>query len=208
MDSTKELFQAEVMHEFEESDEDRMPDVVQNSLSNRKITKEELMVKLSRWYKWAEARERGLEAEYRPVIDQLESEIEYWVSTQKRIKTALQCLLVPGVDADFVNEDVALFYQRSVETVIDDPDSLPLEMIELVPKPKKLAIKAELEQGREVPGARLQENFNLQIKPGGERAKQNSLQRKRAREKLLKEDDGKRKIQLDSSAGADTLGEH
>lgn len=79
-----------------------------------------------------------------------------------RLSGAMQALDHPKVETPTLR----LFLRHSVSTEIDDIDLVPKEFktakVEMVAD--KAAIKAALQDGQEVPGARLQENVSLQIK--------------------------------------------
>lgn len=70
-------------------------------------------------------------------------------------------------DIERIDTDIArVSFRKSKSVLVDDPTKLPKEFIvtKTTESPDKLAIKAALEAGEEVAGARLIESKNLQIK--------------------------------------------
>ena len=66
---------------------------------------------------------------------------------------------------DFKTARVALSFRKSSEVQIDDIEELSDEYLRYkAPEPDKAAIKAAINEGKEVAGARLVSKANLQIK--------------------------------------------
>lgn len=163
---------------------DEVPAVLTDKLQKRRLTPEEALTKLGSWYHRIDAESRALEAKYRPLIDDMEADIKYLDNTKAFIKSCIGYLLPPDKESQFVNERVYIHYTETKETVITEPEAVPIEFCKVVdPIPEKRAIKAALEAGQEVPGAALQLNYHLQVKPGGARALKNSQNRLKRLEK-------------------------
>lgn len=143
---------------------------VQELLSQKLQDQEVTTTELCNWYLKTENRLAGLKEEYKPIEEKIKSDYSELEDQLKRIEKYIKMALPPGEGNQIANESVYAFYTPSFETVIDEPEYVPIEFIEMVPKIQKDEIKAALKTGAIIPGARLKENFNLQVKIGGIRA--------------------------------------
>ncbi|NNE32099.1 MAG: hypothetical protein HKN40_07000 [Winogradskyella sp.] len=144
-------------------------------------TKDELLTELGTWYLNTKAKSEGKKAELKPLIDEMQNELRYYEKRLDFIKWAITNLLEPSDESDFVNDKVALFYQRSEKTVVTEPDAVPIEYCKVVSTPQLTVIKEALESGENVPGCEVETRYNLQVKLGGDRAIQNAKARQKKR---------------------------
>ena len=112
------------------------------------------------------ARQEALSNEIKRLQEQAEKE-ERTIEKMESLFTHF----VPTLEKTTVFGSFQASYRKSVQTIIEDETLIPERFIlrETIPEtivvkyPKK-EIKEALEAGEEVPGARIQENFNLNIK--------------------------------------------
>lgn len=128
----------------------------------------------------------ALEAKYKPLIAEMETQLKHLEQRIEFQKRCIKMALIPGPDAEYVDDNVSLFYKTTTACDVFDAEAVPLEYCEVVSKPSTRQIKAVLEAGTEVPGARLVINYHLQVKPGGQKAKKNAESRRTRRiEKIV-----------------------
>lgn len=140
-------------------------------------TKEQLLTALGNWHRHTSAKLDGKQAELKEIIEAADAEASYYKNKLAFIKRCIESILPPGAESEFVNQDVSLTYRRSERCVVDDVESVPIEYCKLETVPQIEKIKEALKAGGDVPGAKLTEHFNLQVKPGGDRAKNNQQKR-------------------------------
>lgn len=189
MSQTKELINPPA--ELEDCLDLEAPEQGVVAINEKKQTFEEVVTGLSRWYLYTDAKLRGLEAEYRPIIERLEGDLKELEGRKKYIKSVLSQIIAPSLESTFVNEAVSVFFTATTQTVIDNPAMIPIEYCKppREPEPDTKAIKEVLENGGEVEGARLQQNFHIQIKEGGVRAAKNARLRSDKRVKRITENE-------------------
>lgn len=128
-----------------------------------------------------EARLRGLEAEYRPIIEAMETSINFLKKKKENIVLLLQTVVPNGTE--FINEQVDIRSTPSTEVEITDLSQIPLEYLRVKePEADKTLIKQAWRAGREIPGATPKVNYSIKVKPGGIKAIENA--KKRAKKKL------------------------
>lgn len=127
----------------------------------------------------------ALKAKIKPILDALLDDLNLAENRQEWMERLLKAILVPGPDSELVTDKVAAFYQESTRTIIDDPSLIPLEFTKMqqVPDVKAIGEALKADPPMEVPGAHLEICWNLQVKPGGEKAKKNAATRKAKRHK-------------------------
>lgn len=131
---------------------------------------------------------RSLEAKYKPLIEEMESQLKFIQNRIEFQKNCIKQVLVPGPDAEYIDDNISLFYTTTTACEITDEEQIPIEYSRVTTKPAVSEIKKVLESGTNVPGARLVLNYNLQVKPGGPKAKKNAETRRNRRiEKIVEE---------------------
>jgi len=86
-------------------------------------------------------------------------------AAEKKIDSLKRLLSDALSGQDFKTARVALSFRKSSEVQIDDIEELSNEYLRYkAPEPDKTAIKAAINEGKEVAGARLVSKINLQIK--------------------------------------------
>lgn len=148
-------------------------------------TRDEILTELGTWYMNCKARAAAKKAELDPLIKEMQAEIKYFEQRLEFVKWAIQNVLRPGMTSDFVNDKVSMFYQKSEKLIVNDPESVPIEYCKVVSTPQPAQIKQDmLDHGLHVEGCEIETKYNLQVKPGGERAIKNAAaRRKRRKEK-------------------------
>lgn len=137
------------------------------------------------WYQNAEAKARAKRAELEPIIEKMKSEIQFLDDKVDFIKWRIRALLEPSLNNSLTNNSVDMFYTKSETLEITAPESVPVEYCEVKTFPVKKLIKQAIESGEDIDFAHIQPHYNLQVKPGGERAIANA--QKRANERAKKE---------------------
>lgn len=137
------------------------------------------------WYQNAEAKARAKRAELEPIIEKMKAEIQFHDDKVDFIKWRIRALLTPGPNSSLTNQSVDMFYSKSETLEITAPEAVPVEYCEVTTYPVKKLIRQAIEAGEKVDFAHIQEHYNLQIKPGGERAIANA--QKRANQRVKKE---------------------
>lgn len=138
-----------------------------------------VVTELANWYLYTDGQQKGLEAQYKPLREKMDDDIDALEEKKNFIKWALAQVLPPEKGARIANEQIDVKYTPSVSVIVDDPEGLPLEFVDIISSPKKKEIKAAIESGATVPSARLSENLNIQIKLGGVRAIKNAGKQKK-----------------------------
>lgn len=114
----------------------------------------------------------------RELLDADETLIENklnWYSRQ------IQMALPPGPESELVTENVAVYYKKSERVITPTIDGLPLEYTRVKTEPDKEAIEAALKQGKAINGCAIEVRWNIQVKPGGMKARE--AQKRRAKER-------------------------
>lgn len=129
------------------------------------IKKEELNHKtesLACMIKETETREEQIDKE----INRLKALKKRYVVVRKRIEDSILTSLISLGESKVEGLKATISFRKSVQTIIDDEQLLPddYKKVKISFEPKKTEIKNAIEQGIEVPGARLQVVQNLQIK--------------------------------------------
>ena len=149
------------------------------------MSRAEVMAQLGTWFLQLKNRLEGKEAELKPIVDHIQSELKYHKDRLDFVKWAITCVLRPGPDSEYVDERVSLFYSPSEKTMINQPEAVPIEFCKVETVPQATLIKEALLQGKEVPGCEVVTNYNLQVKLGGERAIANAKARAKKRAKKI-----------------------
>jgi hypothetical protein len=139
------------------------------------------------WHQNAEAKLRAKKAELEPIIQALKDEINYHEKRVQFIEWRIKMLLSPSAKTALTNEKVDIFYTRSERLEIPNSESVPIEYCEIKYAPVTDRIKQDLKAGAKLDFASLKENWNLQIKPGGEKAIANAKKRMAKREQEARE---------------------
>lgn len=147
----------------------------------REIAKLSKVEQLSNAYLYLEAEERGLEAKYEPIIGEMEADIKAIVRRKDRVKQLIMRVLPPGPESEMSSSGTNIFYSESSAVDVIDVEALPIEYVNYPPVPDKKLIGQALKNGKEVPGAQLKVNWNLQIKHAGPRAVTNARKRQKDR---------------------------
>lgn len=142
--------------------------------------RDDFLTDVAVFYKQMDARHAGLKAEFEPIKLRMKADLDRVQKTKEFCKW-LVTRLTPNPEKYYlVNDKVYLYYSPSEKVVISSPSDIPECYTERVPVPS--AIKADLKMGNKIPGAHLQENFNLQIKEGGDAAIQRNKKRLKNKE--------------------------
>lgn len=152
------------------------------------MTRKEAISQLGTWYLNRKAKLDAKEAELKPLIDHMQSEIKFHRQQVEFVKWVITCILPPKPDAEFVDEYCSLFYSESKQTIVNNPDAVPIEYCKIETIPQLTAIGDAISGGIEVPGCEVKTNYNLQVKLGGERAIANA--KARAKRRQLKVEGG------------------
>lgn len=138
------------------------------------------------WYQNAEAKARAKRAELEPIIEKMKSEIQFLDDKVDFIKWRIRALLEPSLNNSLTNNSVDMFYTKSETLEITAPESVPVEYCEVKTFPVRKLIKQAIESGQDIDFAHVQTHYNLQVKPGGERAIANA--QKRAKDRAKREE--------------------
>lgn len=111
----------------------------------------------------SEANKKWLSDEITRLSERIKREDKTIEQMEKMIKYFL-----PTIEKPLTIWNWSVSYRKSKKTIIDDKESIPeeykvTETVTTVKYPLD-AIKKAIEEGKQVPGARIEENFNLQIK--------------------------------------------
>ena len=81
---------------------------------------------------------------------------------KKAVADAMQIFEITEIKGEFMK----LYFKKTEAVVIDDEKLLPstYQREKITYTPNKTAIKEAIENGEEIPGSHIQENYNLQIK--------------------------------------------
>ena len=143
---------------------------------------EAVTTELAKWYLYTEAKLAGLEAEYRPIRLAISINLAELETRLELIKGWIKRVLPPSKEAIVANETIYCYYRTSKQLEIENIERIPEEYTRTDVVPLKDAIKVALDGGIEVRGARLIENWNCQIKHGGENAIKNAKKLRKERE--------------------------
>lgn len=130
-----------------------------NSIEMQFNEKVENIVKLSRGFELTAA---AVDLEMKRLADFKKS----LLNKQKRLKNYVEYVMVSN-DIPEIKTDIArIYFLKSSSVVVDNQDMLTDEFLRktVTVVPDKVAITAALKEGKEVPGARMEEHKNLQIK--------------------------------------------
>lgn len=150
-----------------------------------KLEKKELAGAVTAYALWqqnAEAKLRAKKAELEPVIEQMENEIKYHANKVRFIEWRIMQLLTPSGQSSLTNDKVDVFYSKSESLVIPNQESVPIEYCKVEYRPLTAEIKAAIKTGAPIDFAEIKTNWNLQIKPGGDKAIVNAQKRAKKRE--------------------------
>ncbi len=122
------------------------------------LERDEKIENIALWVKNLKADAEALKAEKLAFAERQKS-------AEKKIDS-LKCLLSDALSGqDFKTARVALSFRKSSEVQIDNIEELSDEYLRYkAPEPDKTAIKAAINEGKKVAGARLVSKANLQIK--------------------------------------------
>lgn len=175
--------QGDERHAISALEEDRAePSDFPRMISEAHLQKEHAVVELGKRVLYWESKAAALKGFFAPYLEAYEAELAFIESRASRSKTAISALVPAGTE--LVNETISVSWRISERGEITDPDLIPLEYCKVAePKPSLEALKAAIKANRElkIPGYALRKEFNLQIKPGGARAKSNAKARERKR---------------------------
>lgn len=158
----------------EETEQGSVSEETQTEIQRLSKERDFLLSELGKWFLWTDSKLQGLKAEYRPLMEAMEANVSELERRKDFIKTCMVRVFQPGKDSVIANESIYAYYKHSTKLHIESEEHIPLEYQKLEPVPDPAAIKAAIEKGEEVPGARIVENWNLQVKFGGESAIKNA----------------------------------
>ena len=149
---------------FESIDEET-GEIDQNVMQALEIKKEELQSKaqaLACFIKKTENTEDEIDKE----IKRLKALKERYKKVRERVEYSLTTSLESLGESKVDGIQATISFRKSVQTIIDDAELLPDEYkkVKFVFEPKKEEIKKAINQGIDVPGARLETKMNLQVK--------------------------------------------
>lgn len=122
------------------------------------LERDEKIENIALWVKNLKADAEALKAEKLAFADRQKAAEKKIESLRKLISDALG-------GQPLETSRVKLSFRKSTEVQIDDIDELPDEFLRYKePEPDKAAIKAAINEGKEVAGAKLVSKINLQIK--------------------------------------------
>ena len=122
------------------------------------LEREDKIESIALWVKNLKADVMALKAEKQAFADRQKAAEKKIESLRKLISDALG-------GQNFKTARVALSFRKSSEVQIDDIEELSDEYLRYkAPEPDKAAIKAAINEGKEVAGAKLVSKINLQIK--------------------------------------------
>lgn len=152
-----------------------MPDLVRHYGLKACKTREDMLTALGNWYRATEARIAGFDAQWRPILDAYEADRKRLTNKLEFISKCLPMYLSEG--EEFINESVDIRSKSSQSVEVEDLEVLPIEFCRVKTEADKTAIKAAIEAGQGVPGAKLKTNYSIKIKEGGIRAIENAKKR-------------------------------
>ncbi len=132
-------------------------DINEEALERLTIVRQDKLENIALWTKNLAADAAALAAEVKALAERkkaAEAKIE-------RLRAILEREL--GGET-FSTPRVAITYRKSTATIIDAEGDVPPAYLRVKTEPDKTAIKAALASGATVPGARLEEKINMQIK--------------------------------------------
>lgn len=159
----------------------KVSDSTQERISVLLQDQETVITSLCNWYLKTEARLAGKKAEYEVIEDKIAADLAELQDTLDRVGGYIKTALPAGDGVQVANDSVYCYYSPSQETIIEDESAIPIEFTEYIPKISVKAIRDLLKSGGEVPGARLLQKYNLQVKVGGIRAMKNAKNRMKKR---------------------------
>ena len=129
------------------------------------IKKEELIVKteaLACFIKKTEATEEEIDKE----IERLKALKKRCATVRTRVEKSITDSLIALGESKVESIHANVSFRESTRTIIENEEALPDEFkkVKISFEPKKTEIKKAIEQGLEVPGARLEKVKNIQIK--------------------------------------------
>lgn len=142
----------------------------EQALERASRDQERVVTELGNWYLYTESQQKALEVKYQPLREKMDSDIAELEEKKEFIKWAVSQVLPPEHDSCVANEAVYVTYRPSISVIVEDPERLPLEFVEMSVVPNKNEIKKAIQSGATIEGARLSENLSVQIKLGGLRA--------------------------------------
>lgn len=145
------------------------------------IIKAERVTDLANYYHRLDAECRAEMARIKPVIEALQANYDMLEARKERALQLIQMAVPPG--QQLVNDAVAVWYRESTAVEVTDDKAIPIDFQRVTYAADKRAIGEALKQGKEVPGATLRINYNLQVEHPGEKAKKNATNRAKAKAK-------------------------
>lgn len=119
----------------------------------------------------------GLQAKYKPLIEEMQADMRFHERKIEWHQRAIALTLPPGPHSEFIGEAGSVFYASSQKTKIVDEAAIPLEYCKVETSPQLSLIKDAIKGGAEIPGVVIETSYNLRIGAGGERGRANSRQR-------------------------------
>lgn len=153
----------------------------QNRIDQLLANQEQVATELCNWYLRTEGKLSALEAEYQPILDKIKDDFAELQNDLERIEGFISLVLPKDADTQIANESVYAFWKHTEAVDVVDESIVPIEFVEYVPKVSKEAIKQVLRTGADVPGAKLKDNYSLQVKMGGLKAIKNAAKRIKSR---------------------------
>ena len=159
-----------------------------NVLAELCQNREQVVTELSSWFLYTESKLDGLRAEYKAFRDAMDANEEELEKRLEFIKGCIKHVLPPSKEAQVVNDKAYVFYKHSEKIKVRDPGLVPMECLKITTSPDLSKI-GELLKSEHLTWAYLEENWNPQIKFGGERALKNAKNRLKKLSSGVGEDD-------------------
>ena len=135
-----------------------IPEDLDSRLETMKGIKNDKLLDLGRWVKNMEAEAEAVKVEKQKLAAR-QSALEH---KAERIRQYIAASLQPG--EKLADTNTVFSWRKSVSTEIIDAEMIPDDFCAIIRKPSATEIKAAIQSGKQVPGARLNEKLNLQIK--------------------------------------------
>lgn len=127
---------------------------LQDTLEGAEGTLEDKLQNCVLWMREQEAEAAAFKHEIDRLQDRKKSADNRAARMKEWVRLALEVAGKDKIKTQLVSVSLG---KPTVRTVVDSPDLLPADMKDIVIKPRSAEIKAALEAGKEVPGARLEQ---------------------------------------------------
>lgn len=144
---------------------------------------------LAAWYRQTECQLAAREAEYKPIREQMDANVQAIKRKMVLIKGFLEMALPPSKDAVHHSDRTYLYYRTNERTEVYSQQDLPIEYTKVETAPDLAAIKKAIKSGKQVLGACLRTTYALQIQLGGEATEKRFKRKEKSVDNLLNSDD-------------------